>query len=159
MATEIFAKIGDIKGESVDARHPDEIDVVSFSWGVANTGSAAPGGGGGAGKATFQDLQIVHTIDSATPALLLTCATGRHLAHATISHRKAGENQQDYLTIKLSDVTITAVTHNGAEVQPYTETVSIRFGKVDLLYRRRRPDGSFDEGQHFIFDVRTNQPG
>ncbi len=90
----------------VDARHPDEIDVVSFSWGVANTGSAAPGGGGGAGKATFQDLQIVHTIDSATPALLLTCATGRHLAQATISHRKAGENQQDYLTIKLSDVTI-----------------------------------------------------
>lgn len=50
MPTEIFAKIGDIKGESVDARHRDEIDVVSFSWGVAHT---APGGGagGGAGKA------------------------------------------------------------------------------------------------------------
>lgn len=158
MSTEIFAKIGDIKGESVDARHPDEIDVVSFSWGVANSGSAPSGGGGGAGKPTFQDLLIVHTIDSATPALLLTCATGRHLAQATMSHRKPGETQ-DYLTVKLSDVTITAVTQNGTEVQPYTETVTLRFGKVDLLYRRRRLDGSFDEGQHFTFDVRTNQPG
>lgn len=159
MSTEIFAKIGDIKGESTDARHPDEIDVMSFSWGVAQTGPTGGGGGGGAGRATFQDLLIVHTIDSATPALLLACATGRHLPQATISHRKAGENQQDYLTVKLSDVTITAVTQNGLESQPYTETVSLRFTKVDLLYRRRRPDGSLDEGQHFIFDVRTNQPG
>ncbi|CDO31877.1 Hcp family type VI secretion system effector [Mycolicibacterium porcinum] len=159
MSTEIFAKIGDIKGESTDARHPDEIDVVSFSWGVAQTGPTGGGGGGGAGRATFQDLLIVHTIDSATPALLLACATGRHLPQATISHRKAGENQQDYLTVKLSDVTITALTQNGLESQPYTETVSLRFTKVDLLYRRRRPDGSLDEGQHFIFDVRTNQPG
>lgn len=158
MSTEIFAKIGDIKGESVDNRHPDEIDVVSFSWGVANSGSAAPGGGGGAGRPTFQDLLIVHTIDSATPELLLSCATGRHLQRATISHRKAGETQ-DYLTVTLSDVTITAVTQNGTETQPYTETVSLWFGKVDLLYRRRRLDGSFDDGRHFIFDVRTNQPG
>ncbi|MGZ6880962.1 MAG: type VI secretion system tube protein Hcp, partial [Mycobacteriaceae bacterium] len=49
MATEIFAKIGDIKGESVDAKHKDEIEVLSFSWGVANSGSTGPGGGGGAG--------------------------------------------------------------------------------------------------------------
>ena len=70
MATDIFAKIGDIKGESLDAKHKDEIEVLSFSWGVANSGSAAPGGGGGAGKATFQDLSIVHGIDKATPELL-----------------------------------------------------------------------------------------
>ncbi|CRZ18790.1 Hcp family type VI secretion system effector [Mycolicibacterium neworleansense] len=159
MPTEIFAKIGDIKGESVDSRHRDEIDVVSFSWGVAAGGSPAAGGGAGAGKATFQDLLIVHTIDSATPALLSACASGRHLAQATISHRKAGENQQDFLTVKLTDVTINAVTQTGLEAQPYTETVTLRYAKVDLHYRRRRPDGSLDEGQHFTFDVRTNRPG
>jgi type VI secretion system secreted protein Hcp len=38
MATDIFAKIGDIKGESTDAKHKDEIEVLSFSWGVANSG-------------------------------------------------------------------------------------------------------------------------
>ena len=43
MATDIFAKIGDIKGESLDAKHKDEIEVLSFSWGVANSGSAGSG--------------------------------------------------------------------------------------------------------------------
>ena len=28
----IFARIGTIKGESRDARHKDEIDVLSWSW-------------------------------------------------------------------------------------------------------------------------------
>ena len=36
MASDIFAKIGDIKGESADAKHKDEIEVLSFSWGVTN---------------------------------------------------------------------------------------------------------------------------
>ena len=37
MAADIFAKIGDIKGESIDAKHKDEIEVLSFSWGVTNS--------------------------------------------------------------------------------------------------------------------------
>ena len=76
MASDIFAKIGDIKGESLDDKHKDEIEVLSFSWGVTNTGVIAAGGGGGAGKATFQDLSIVHKIDKASPLLMQACATG-----------------------------------------------------------------------------------
>ena len=159
MATDIFAKIGDIKGESVDAKHKDEIEVLSFSWGVANSGSETPGGGGGAGKATFQDLSIVHGIDKATPALLKACATGLHIKDATITHRKAGTGQQEYLIIRLNDVTITAVSHAGAEDQPYAESVSLKFAKVDLEYKPQRPDGTLDEGLHFKFELKANKVG
>ena len=88
MATDIFAKIGDIKGESADAKHTDEIEVLSFSWGVANSPPTGSGSGSGAGKATFQDLSIVHGIDKATPELLKACATGLHIKDATITHRR-----------------------------------------------------------------------
>jgi len=160
MATQIFAKIGDIKGESVDTKHKDEIEVLSFSWGVANSGPSGPGGGGGAGKPTFEDLLIVHHIDNATPALLQACATGQHIKDATITHRKvAGKEEQEFLSIKLDDVTITAVSHTGAEDQPYAESVSLRFAKVDLLYRRQGPGGQLDEGQHFKFDLKANKVG
>jgi type VI secretion system secreted protein Hcp len=159
MATDIFAKIGDIKGESLDGKHKDEIEVLSFSWGVANSGSTGTGGGGGAGKATFQDLLIVHGIDSATPALLRACATGQHIKDATITHRKAGKGQQEFLIIKLNDVTIAAVNHAGAEDQPYAESVSLKFVKVDLHYKRIRNDGSLDEGEHFKFDLKANKVG
>ena len=93
MASDIFAKIGDIKGESLDAKHKDEIEVLSFSWGVTNAGVIS-GGGGGAGKATFQDLSIVHHIDKASPLLLKACATGTHIKDTIITHRKAGKGQQ-----------------------------------------------------------------
>ena len=38
MPSQIFAKLGTIKGESTDAKHKDEIEVLSFSWGVTNSG-------------------------------------------------------------------------------------------------------------------------
>ena len=83
--------------------------MLSFSWGVANSGGLEFGSGGGAGKATFQGLTIVHNIDKATPKLLEACATGTHLKDATITHRKAGKGQQEFLIVKMNDVIITAV--------------------------------------------------
>ena len=159
MATDIFAKIGDIKGESLDVKHKDEIEVLSFSWGVANTGSTGSGGGGATGKAIFQDLQIVHGVDNATPALLKACATGQHIKDATITHRKAGKGQQEFLIITLNDVTIAAVSHTGDEAEPYAEAVSLKFAKVDFHYRTQRTDGSLDPGEHFKFDLKANKVG
>jgi type VI secretion system secreted protein Hcp len=159
MASDIFAKIGDIKGESSDAKHKDEIEVLSFSWGVTTTGSIAPGGGGGAGKATFQDLIIVHNIDKASPALLTACATGKHLKEATITHRKAGKQQQEYLIVKMNDVIVTGVSHGGTTGQLYSESVSLAFAKVELEYKPQKADGSLDAGVHFKYDIKANKEG
>src|SRR5688572_25769686 len=158
MASDIFAKIGDIKGESLDDKHKDEIEVLSFSWGVTTAG-AVSGGGAGAGKATFQDLSIVHNIDKASPLLLKACATGTHLKDAIITHRKAGKGQQEYLIVKLNDVIITGVTHGGADGQPYSESVSLAFAKVDLEYKPQKPDGSLDAGIQFKYDLEANKVG
>ncbi len=49
MAVDMFIKIGDIKGESADSAHKEEIDVLSWSWGVQQHGSMHHGGGGGSG--------------------------------------------------------------------------------------------------------------
>ncbi|MBP5150000.1 type VI secretion system tube protein Hcp, partial [Pseudomonas protegens] len=38
MAVDIFIKIGDIKGESMDKAHKDEIDVLNWSWGMSQSG-------------------------------------------------------------------------------------------------------------------------
>ena len=159
MASDIFAKIGDIKGESLDDKHKDEIEVLSFSWGVTSSGGISTGGGAGAGKATFQDLSIVHQIDKASPLLLKACATGTHIKDAIITHRKAGKGQQEYLIVKLNDVIITGVTHGGASGQPFSESVSLAFAKVDLEYKPQKPDGSLDAGTHFTYDLKANKEG
>ena len=159
MASDIFAKIGDIKGESLDDKHKGEVEVLSWSWGVTQSGTMSHGGGGGEGKANFNDFNFTHHIDKASPVLLKACATGEHIKEATITVRKAGKGQQEFLIIKLNDVTITAVTHAGAEDQPYAESVSLKFAKVDLEYKPQRSDGSLDEGLHFKFDLQANKVG
>jgi type VI secretion system secreted protein Hcp len=158
MASDIFAKIGDIKGESTDSKHKGEIDILSFSWGVTNSGTIG-GGGGGAGKATFQDLSFTHSIDKASPLLLKACATGEHIKEATITQRKAGKGQQEYLIIKMNDIIITGVSLSSSESGGSSENISMAFAKVDLEYKPQRPDGSLDAGIHFKYDIKANKEG
>ena len=159
MASDIFAKIGDIKGESLDDKHKDEIEVLSFSWGVANAPNVGAGGAG-AGKATFRDLSFTHTIDKASPSLLQACATGTHLKEATITHRKAGKGQQEYLIVKLNDVIVTSVQNSGSSGGgETTESVSLAFAKVSLEYKPQKPDGSLDAGVFFKYDLKAQKEG
>jgi type VI secretion system secreted protein Hcp len=160
MASDIFAKLGDIKGESLDDKHKGEIEVLSYSWGVTNPGSIGSGGGGGAGRATFQDLSIVHKIDQASPNLLKACATGQHLKEATITFRKAGKGQQEFLIIKMNDVIVTGVAQGAASGEAAgSETVNLEFAKVDWQYKPIKADGSLDAGIHFKFDLKTHKGG
>ena len=128
MATDIFAKLGDIKGESLDDKHKDEIEVLSWSWGVTNAVSVS-GTGAGQGKASFHDLSFTHKIDKASPVLMQACATGAHLKEATITHRKAGKGQQEFLVIKMNDVIITALMNAESRDGGRAETVSLAFAK------------------------------
>jgi type VI secretion system secreted protein Hcp len=160
MASDIFAKIGDIKGESLDNKHKDEVEVLSWSWGVSHSGSIAHGGGGGTGKASFNDFSFTHHIDKASPVLMKACATGEHIKEATITARKAGKGQQEYLIIKLNDIIITSVNPSGSgDVAATAENVVLRFAKVDLEYKPVKADGSLGAGLHFKYDVKTHKEG
>ena len=156
MATDIFAKLGDIKGESLDDKHKDEIEVLSWSWGVTNAVTVA-GTGAGQGKASFSDLSFTHKIDKASPVLMQACATGVHLKEATITHRKAGKGQQEFLVIKMNDVIVTAVMDAEGKDGESGEAVSLAFAKIDVAYRPRKSDGSLDAGIHFKYDLKANK--
>ena len=160
MATDIFAKIGDIKGESLDSKHKDEVEVLSWSWGVQQTGTMAHGGGGGEGKASFNDFNFTHHVDKASPVLLKACATGEHIKEATITVRKAGKGQQEFLILKMNDVLITSVNPSGSGDSAATaESVALQCSKVDLEYKPQKADGSLDAGLHFKYDIKGNKEG
>lgn len=160
MAMSIFARIGTIKGESQDAKHMDEIDVLSWSWGVSQSGIAGHGGGGGAGKASFHDFIFTHHVDKASPLVMKACATGQHISDATITVRKAGNGQQEYLIITMTDLLVTSVsTSVSAEGDTTIESVVLAFAKVDLEYKPQKPDGSLDVGLHFAYDLKAQKEG
>jgi type VI secretion system secreted protein Hcp len=158
MATDIFIKIGDIKGESNDSKHKDEIEVLSWSWGVAQSGSVT-GPGGGTGKASFSDFNFMHRIDASSPLLMKACATGQHLKEATVTNRKAGKGQQEFLIIKMNDVLITSVQPAMSNADGGIEAVSLQMAKLALEYKPQKADGSLDAGVFFKYDIKANKEG
>jgi type VI secretion system secreted protein Hcp len=159
MASDIFAKIGDIKGESLDDKHKDEIDVMSYSWGVTQTGTIV-GGGGGEGKAQFSDFSFTTNTSKASPALFLACASGQHIRDATISVRKAdgGKAQSDYIIVKMTDVLISSYQPSGSsgEERP-TESISMAFAKVEFTYIKQDAKGGAEETFSAGWDLKANQ--
>lgn len=159
MASDIFAKIGDIKGESLDDKHKDEIDVMSYSWGVTQSGSIV-GGGGGEGKAQFNDFNFTTNVSKASPALFLACASGKHITNAQITVRKAGggKAQEDYLILKLTDVLISSYQPSASSGgdRP-TESISMAFGKVEFTYIKQDNKGGEDETFTAGWDLRSNK--
>ena len=156
-AVDYFLKIEGIDGESTDAKHKNEIDVLSWSWGESNVGSGATTGGRGAGKVSMEDFVVTMEANKASPKLALSCASGEHIKSAKLTCRKAGGEQQEYMTVTLSDVLISSYQHGGSggDVIPIDQ-FSMNFGKIEWEYKPQKPDGSLDSPIKTGWDVMQN---
>ena len=146
-AQDFFLQMDGIPGESVDARHRDAIDVLSFSWGV-NAGRNRP---------AFQDFSFTKRVDQASPQLFLRAADGQAMRIAVLSVRSAGERQDDFLKYCLTDVRVTGVSTSGsAGADRPTEQVTLSYGTFFESYRKQRADGSLSAPFAGGFDLSNN---
>jgi len=161
-ASDFFLKIEGIDGESTDDRHKGEIEIQSFSWGVSNAGSMSSGSGGGAGKASFQDMHFTRRLDKASPKLALACATGQHIPSAVLVCRKSGSDGKpvEYYTITLTDLLISSVATGGSSggTDLPTESFSLNFAKIEWAYLPVGPDGLPEEPVRTEHDLRLSEP-
>jgi type VI secretion system secreted protein Hcp len=157
-SVDYFLKIDGIDGESMDSKHKNEIDVLSFSWGATNAGSGASTGGRGAGKPSFQDITFSMEANKASPKLMLALATGEHIKSAVLTVRKAGGEQQEYMKVTFSDVLISSYQTGGSggDVIPL-ESISAKYGRVEYEYKPQKPDGSLDSPVKVGYDLGANK--
>src|SRR5471032_1769796 len=107
MALDMFINMGtDIVGESADKVQgaKGDIDVLAWSWGMSQSGTTHMGKGGGAGKASFQDLSFTKYIDSSSNALMIHLAKGTHIPKVALLARKAGSGQIAYINLIMEEV-------------------------------------------------------
>jgi type VI secretion system secreted protein Hcp len=157
---DFFLKLGDVEGESDDDTHGKEIQLSSFSFGVANSGAGGFGGGSGASKANVQDLHFTKLVDKSSPNLFQACATGKHFDDATVTIRKAGGDAPvEYLIYKLTEVFVSShnVTgHDGGGIAQ--ESGSINFSKVEMTYNPQTAEGGVDAANTKGYDIKANKP-
>ncbi len=161
MAIEMFLKIDGIPGESTDARHPDEIDILSYACGESQPAVASAGGSGTAtGRVTMQEFQFAMHVNKASPKLFLACANVTHIRNAVLTVRHAGTNPVDFLKWTFTDVMVVSY-HTSAAAPPGelpTDQVSLRFGKIETEYIPLNPNGTPGAPIKAGWDVVANRP-
>jgi type VI secretion system secreted protein Hcp len=155
----MFLELDGIKGETTDKSYKSKnaMDLLAWSWGMANSGTFHQGGGGGSGKASFQDLSVTKYVDLATPNLMLFCANGKHVAKGTITVRKAGENPLEYLKISLTNILVSSYSTGGSSGEErLTEHVALNFSQVKVEYASQTESGGKAGTNDFGWDIGGN---
>ena len=158
MAVDMFMRVESANGESKDSNHKDWTDIKSFAWGATQPGNMVSGGGGGVGKASFNDLQVLARIDKAAPAVLKNCATGKHIGKVEVSVCKAGGSQIEYTRVTLEEVLVTSVQYT-AEAGSDSVFVQYAFqaAKVKQQYWEQTESGGKGPETVVTYDIKQNK--
>jgi len=160
MAANYFLKFTpDVPGESQQQGFEKQIEILSFSWGVSNAGGFSYAGGGGTAKANLQDLSVSYRQCSSSPLLMQYCASGKHLESARLTCLKAGEKQEKYLEITLTDVLISSYQTGGSGDEMPIESMSLNFAKVESAYFAQDKSGATKAGPKGSYDQQKATAG
>lgn len=142
MRVDMFLKLSNVKGESVDTQYPGAIDIDSMSWSIS-LGAAHESARGGTGKVEMKGVVVAKGLDSASPALRAHCCSGTHFDEAVIVKRKAGKTPLEYYKLTMKDVIIAQMNTELTEgEQPDYEILTFKFTEYHEEYRAQNADGS-----------------
>jgi type VI secretion system secreted protein Hcp len=159
MAVDIFLKLDGIKGEAQDSKHKEEIDILAWSWGMAQSGTTHMGSGSGSGKVSVQDLSVTKYVDKTSPTLSQHCCNGKHISKGQLIVRKAGEKPLEYIKIDMEDIIVTHVSLGGSGGEDrLTESVTLNFGKFKYVYTTQAKDGSAGPEVEMKWHIAQNTP-
>jgi type VI secretion system secreted protein Hcp len=153
MVFDAFLKIDGIEGECADNSHRNEIEVLSFNWGIdqEKTHSSSPSAGD---RVNFHPFSIVKKLDKSSPKLAIACISGEVIKNIRLELRRAGGDQQPIMEYRFSDVLITsfrpAGTVNSESI--LLEEVSFSYAKIELRYMQKGA-GNIAAG----WDLRANR--
>ena len=144
MAVDMFLKLDDVKGESVDSKHKEEIDVLAWSWGMSQSGTTHMGTGGGAGKVSVNDLSITKYLDKASTTLIISCCSGTHFKQGVLTVRKAGGKEPlEYIKITMKEILVSSISTGGSGGEDrLTENITLNFAEFKVEYAPQQGTGT-----------------
>lgn len=155
-----FLKIDGIDGESTDATHKGEIQLLSFAWGASNPSNVgSQTGGAGAGKVSLSDFSFTATTSKASPQLFVKCATGSHLPAVQLTARRRGRGSAEFIKLKLVDALVSSYQTSGAAGTLPIDSVTLGFSQVTYSYYPQNAGGTVGTPVTGSWDVTKNTTG
>ncbi|HWW62495.1 MAG TPA: type VI secretion system tube protein Hcp [Thermoanaerobaculia bacterium] len=138
MSANMFLKFEgpDIHGASTEAGREGEIEVLSWSHGFSQPGSASRGT---VEQASHQNFTFTKYLDSATNALLKACWSGKQFRKATLTcYRGEGANRSEYLSVIMEHVILSNYSVSGGPGDVPVENISLDYGIVQYQYKEQK---------------------
>lgn len=159
MASDIILEIDGVQGESKSKENM--VDIMSYSWGVINHGTAAAGGGLGSGRSSFQDFNFSTAMSKASPALALKCATGEHIPKVVLYQKKAGggtDGGKLYYTVTMENVLVSSYQQGASDGggEPL-DSFTFNYSKIKTEYKVQNEAGAMVAGGDFAFDLKLGK--
>ena len=155
---QIFLKPDGIKGASTSSHGKDDIEVLSYSFGVSMpvTHSVAEGQRTH-GQANVQDISISKYVDQTTPIFLQHCCKGTLIKTMQIRHLRAdtaGTAAVMLITIDMNDVLVTSVSVSGSDQS--MENLTFNFSKIQWTYHKQDKTAADKGNVVASYDIATN---
>ncbi|MEZ6136663.1 MAG: type VI secretion system tube protein Hcp [Pirellulaceae bacterium] len=141
-----YLKIGDIKGESIDAAHPDWINLISVSQSLSRPmQSGISGSTRQRASVTCGDVVVTKEMDSSTPKLIEANCDGTVFKEVLIDvcTSTGGKQRVPYYQWKLEQVMVSSYDVSGQATDggQFYETISLNFEKIAWTYDKMGKDG------------------
>ena len=161
MAVDIFLKLSNILGESQDASHADEIDVLNWGLGMTQSGTTHMGGGGGGGKVDVQDINVIKYVDKSSNDLIKKCTSGSHIDHGLLTVRKSGGDAPvEYFKLFMEMIIVSSYTTGGSKdgLDRIEESLTLNFRRFNIVYTMQDDQGANAGETMAGWDIAENKP-
>lgn len=162
MPADVFLKLDGLTGDSTDSKHPNELEVLSFSSGVSMAmGPRSFSGSATNERASLSDLSITKVVDSSSPFLFKAVCAGQSIAEATLSVNRAdGKGGKiEYLKYTLNDVVISNYQASGSDGSGLpVESFALNYAKIQISYTATDATGAAKGAKMAGWDVALNKP-
>lgn len=153
-------KIPGINGQSTIAGHEKTLEVMTLSYAMSIAVSTGMTNSERiVGRPNFSEINFQRVSDSATPLLMMACATGKIVAEDTVLTIARLDNNVvlPLFIFTLKDVVISnlSMSASGSDV-PY-ESFSLSYSHIKIDYHVEATAGNDAGGTHFLFNVATNK--
>lgn len=147
MTINMYLTMAGVVGGSTDPGHTGALDVLAFSWGGSNPGTAV----GGSGKVNLQDLSFTSYVDSATAELIERMCSGMIMKQAALSviYPASTPSGTATDTYTLANVLVSSVSMGGSGGEDkLTVNYTLNYAALNFLIH----------GKRATWDLRTESP-
>ena len=155
--TNMYLKLHEINGKSVDEDHKDWIELISFTWVVHADATFEVGLGGQAKQSHIDAISASKFCDKSSVTLWKNCTTGKHIPRGHIHCLKLdGDTRVKYLTLELEDIMLRKVSWSGAgDDSVLKEDIELVFAKFKETYTVQHDLGGSGAGLEFGYNIQS----